>query len=243
MKLTDQRKNHIAQKAFEGIAKFNLREHQNNYQSLLHEAQVEFHALVEKKLETLKKADAWLVKVGYISRYQRQLGLNELVSCGGNNNYRVMGAWASATDNSAKDLPSVPQLQIETEVGSSDIVNIPFHMLTQVLQDRIDAHNLLCNTRIQEINDLRRSIERPLQLSNTLDSLLAVWPSAKMLVPQQWYDEENERKENERARRAELKRRRVLAEQRELLDVEDERAELSDIDSALLVARMIGDLN
>ena len=90
---------------------------------------------------------------------------------------------------------------------------------------------------------MRRSIERPLQLSNTLDSLLAVWPSAKMLIPLHWYDQENERKEKERDRRAELKRMRVLAEQRELLAIDDERAQLSDIDSALLVARMIGDLN
>jgi hypothetical protein len=127
-------------------------------------------------------------------------------------------------------------------MGNMSMSNIPEEYISQELQEQIDQLITDADEYKEHIDKVVKSIEMPLRTSSTLKQLLEVWPSAAMLIPQQWHDEEAQRKENERIRREEAKRARILAEQKQALNIEEQRKMLSDIDNQLLTAKMLGDV-
>lgn len=241
MKLTDQKKQYLAQKAFEGIAKAPIRDMQNRLEQVTYDIRKEFQAFMQHKVDKIK-VDSALHELNYVSDYTRTLSVPETAQHV-TSYVRIFGTACYVKDTSPAELPAVPQQEVLIYVGNSGISQIPMRYISSELTAKAEA---LC-AEIQEhnttISQLAETVKKPLYTSDTLAKLLEVWPSAKMLVPREWYREEEARKDKERERRAQLKRERILREQKAALKLEEERAEMSDIDTALLTARMQGDIS
>jgi hypothetical protein len=242
MKLTEDKKTHIARKAFDGIARGPHRLLEFRKAKLHHEIQREFSQFIQTKVDAIK-IDSFLNDHGFISKYKRTVTYSKVQNINIRSSVPIHGAYCSIKDNSPEFdnevFDSVPTIMGNMSMSMS---NIPEEYISQELQEQVDQLITDAHEYNEHIDKVVKSIEMPLRTSSTLKQLLEVWPSAAMLIPQQWHDEEAQRKENERIRREEAKRARILAEQKQALNIEEQRKMLSDIDNQLLTAKMLGDV-
>jgi hypothetical protein len=154
---------------------------------------------------------------------------------------RVCSAYNQNVDVKVKNMPT-------SSIKGRYVINSYYRIsqqLTEFLGDAatqkvVDAQEQINNL----INSKRESLESIVKVIDACDSVKQVQDriqAVKAMIPQSWYDEEKQRLEQDRLRREQRKREREIEKAKRELNLRDT-VDLTDIDRAVAVARMTGDL-
>lgn len=159
-------------------------------------------------------------------------------------NFNSFGAYSQFTGTSwlGIDAPQVNSVECRY------IANTYYHTTEKIKKligdDMLTEFQRLQKQANETIEKKKVELENVIALIDGCTTLAQVkerLPSIESLVPQSWYEEEKHRKEADRLRREQRKREAEILKVKRELEI-NEKLNLSDLDRAVAVAKITGDL-